>query len=87
MVTGEMHGAHDIIHSGALGDDGGPAVDHRIEDGPSLLIGGMVRKEDCPCEIPAQFVENDRGKLYGHISLPLLWVPGHLVHYMRPGTL
>ena len=44
-VASEMDRAHDIIHVGALGDDAGPPIDHRVEDRPGLLVGGVARHD------------------------------------------
>ena len=69
-VACEMHRAHDIMHVGALGDDAGPAIDHRVEDRPSLIVGGVVGDDDRPREIPTELVEGGLIGLHGHVHPP-----------------
>ncbi len=65
-----MNCAHDIIHVGALGDDAGPAVDHRVEDRPSFIVGGVVGDDDLPREILTELVKSGLIDLNGHIHPP-----------------
>src|SRR5262245_35445025 len=70
-VASEPHRAHDIMHVGALGDDAGPAIDHRVEDRARLLVGGVAGDDDLPCKTPTELVKSGAIGVNGHLPPPL----------------
>jgi hypothetical protein len=69
-VTSVVNRAHNIIHVGTLSDDAGSAVDHRVEDRPSLIVGGLAGHHDLPREILPELIESGLIGLYPRCSSP-----------------
>lgn len=80
MVASDMNGAYNIIHTGALGNNTGSAIDHRVENSPRLIVGRVVGNHDLPGEISTKLIEGSLISLKSHMHPPLGYLPGAMSH-------
>jgi hypothetical protein len=67
-----MHSVHDIIYVRALCNDSWPAIDHRIENRPGLIVVGVTGHYDISSETLAKTINSNLFDTIWHNYYPSL---------------
>jgi len=55
MVAGELDGCDHVVGCHAASDDCRLLVDHRVPDGPGVVVTGLTADQYFAGEVPAEF--------------------------------
>jgi hypothetical protein len=66
VVASNLDGVYDIIHANTLGYNAGSAINHPVEDFPSLIVGRIFWDDESPLKISLQFIKGNLLSLHRH---------------------
>ena len=61
MLAGECQRGDDVVDGDAACHEPGPVLDHRVEEGAGVLVGGIAGFEELAAETVAKLVGGESG--------------------------